>query len=246
MDRWVIIEPNNPSWWEIVAKTLIWFAVWIILAILVFIILILVGEILKEAFESNSNPLLPFILIIIAFICSLVWNIIISWIYNLFFPNKYYDLGKMFSLTLIVNILLFFIIAPLYIIFFNDIKSLFIILAFNIIFSVFFSASIIEFITNPNYAGAYMIGTTIWLSITISIFLVIYKLSSWIIWSDSKTEILLVTPPILAYTIIPLIANIWQKLYYKFYQMWNNFLYIPSIQEVLVDEDEIDEVNVEE
>lgn len=245
MDRWVIIEPNNPSGWEIVAKTLIWFAIWIILAILVFIILILVWKILKEAFESNSNPLLPFILIIIAFICSLVWNIIISWVYNLFFPNKYYDLWKMFSLTLIVNILLFFIIAPLYIIFFNEIKSLFIILAFNIIFSVFFSSSIIEFITNPNYAWAYMIWTTIWLCITISLFLIIYKFSYVISGIDSKTEILLVTPPIMAYTLMPLLSNVWQKLYYKFYQMWNNFLYIPSIQEVLVDEDEMDEVNVE-
>lgn len=246
MEKWMIIEPNNPSWWEIVAKTLIWFGIWIILAILVFIILILVWWILKEAFESNSNPLLPFILIIIAFICSLVGNIIISGVYNLFFPNKYYDLWKMFSLTIIVNILLFFIIAPLYIVFFNEIKSLFIILAFNIIFSVFFSNSIIEFITNPNYAGAYMIGTTIWLSVTISIFLIIYKLSYGMSWLDSKTEILLVTPPILAYTIIPLVSNVWQKLYYKFYQMWNNFLYIPSIQEVLVDEDEIDEINIEE
>jgi hypothetical protein len=45
--------------------------------------------------------------------------------------------------------------------------------------------------------------------------------------------------------VIPFISTLWEKIYYKFYEMGSDFLYIPSISEVLVDEEEVDEVNVD-
>jgi hypothetical protein len=37
---------------------------------------------------------------------------------------------------------------------------------------------------------------------------------------------------------------VFEKIYYKLYEVGNDFLYVPSISEVLVDEEEVDEVNV--
>lgn len=242
-------EPNNPGAWEMLWKSGLWLLVGLLIAFLIFVILILVGWVFQQALQNRmtgaitTNPLLPLILIIIAFISTAVWNIIINWIYNLIFSERYYDLSKMFSMTMITNVLLFFIFLPLYIIFFKNIENLFVILAFHILFSIFISHSNIEFITNPNYCWVALIWTGMWFCFTILIFAIIYNainLNSW--WAE---KILLSLPPILGYSLIPLINSIWEQIYYKFYAMWNDFLYIPSISEILVNDEQVDEVNVD-
>jgi len=52
-------------------------------------------------------------------------------------------------------------------------------------------------------------------------------------------------PSVLAYFFLPLCHGIWEKIYYKFYSMGNNFFYIPSLSEVLVDEEEDDTIEVD-
>jgi hypothetical protein len=111
--------------------------------------------------QSSVNPLLPLILIIIAFIATFIGNVMLAGIYNLFYPTKYYDLGKMFSNSLLSNVIVFFVFMPLYLLFYNDIQSLFTILAIHILFSIFTSYTHIEFLTNPNYGSSHLIGTTI-------------------------------------------------------------------------------------
>lgn len=251
-DKLLWIKPHNPSWWETVGKIIIWIVIWLMIAFFIFVILVLVWSVFESALTNHSapwgvstiNPLMPLILIVIWFLSSFLWNIVVSWVYNLLFPGKYYDLGKMFSLTLINNIILFFIFTPLYIMFYNDVEKLFIILAFHVFFSVYVWYSWIEYISNPNYCGVYLIWWSFWFALTILVFTMVYK--SMYSYSVSKTaQILLSIPPLLWYTLIPLASNLWEKLYYKFYENWNNFLYIPSISEVLVDETEEDEINVE-
>ncbi len=246
-------EPHNPKGIEIFSKTMIGLIIWVLISFLIFIILILVWGMFEAAIQnrmtnnaSTTNPLLPLILIVIAFFATLIGNIIITGFYNLFFSNKYYDISKMFKLTLLNNIILFFVFAPLYIIFYDKIQILFIILAFHIIFSVFLSLSNIEFTTNPNYVSVHMIWTSIWLLLSILIFAFFYKTNELSDQGIIKTFLTL--PAILAYTLTPLLHSIWEKIYYKFYQMNNNFLYIPSLDEVIVDEDEEnwdDNINVE-
>jgi len=58
-------------------------------------------------------------------------------------------------------------------------------------------------------------------------------------------RILLALPPVLAYFCLPLLHSTWEKIYYKFYSMGNNFFYIPSLNEVMIDSEEDDDVEVE-
>lgn len=251
MQNNIIIEPNNPTWMSILRKWIMWIIVWLMLAFFIFIMYTVFSWVFSTALSSTmsenwwANPLLSLIIMIIWFFSAIIGNMIILIMYNLFFSNKYYDLWKMISLSLITNIFLFFSISIIYILFNKEPQTLLLILAFHIIFANFLSYIIIEIFTNPNYSGVHLIGWTIWISLTIIIFLVIYNLNSiWPSWDWA--HILIIVPPILVYTILPVFHTIWEKLYYKFYETWNNFLYIPSIDEVLVDEDEIEDVNVED
>jgi hypothetical protein len=53
----------------------------------------------------------------------------------------------------------------------------------------------------------------------------------------------MILPPVLAYTLVPFGSGIWEKIYYKFYELGNNGFYIPSIGER--DEEEGDDTNQE-
>ena len=248
MQELIEIEPANPSRWQVFLKTILWLIVGIFIAFLVFVILLLVGGIVQEALVSKIvgtdgiNPLLPLILLVIAFIGTFVGSVILCGIYNLIFTEKYYDMTKMFSLTLFANIIVFVFFIGLYLLFGAAIEQLFFVLAFHIIFTVFLSLSLIEISTNPNYAAVHLIGTAIGLVIAILLFAVGYKIID--INEGRSVNILLSLPPVLAYCFIPFRHGIWEKIYRKFYEAGNNFFYIPSLNEVLVDQQEVDEVEV--
>ncbi len=242
-------QPFNPSGGELIWKTVIGLFIWLLIAFLVFIKLMIFGWIFEEAERVAMwtgewvNPMLSIIILIIAFIWSLIWNLIILLVYNLLFSDKYYDLGKMIWLVAITNILMLFIIAPLYIVFYNNVETLYFILAFHILFGVFISYNLMEISTNPNYAGVHIVGTTIALSISVLIFSFFYK---WADPASSGLELLLIVPPIIWFLLTPIIHWLREKVYYKFYEMWNNFLYIPSVEEVLVDQEEEEEINIDD
>lgn len=230
-------------------KTLMGLIVGIFIAFLTFIILILVGGIIQEALSNTTtgnttvNPLLPLILIIIAFIGIVVGMILIAGIFNMIYTDKYYDMGKMFSLTLLINVILFILFIPLYGLFAKDTNALFFVLAFHIIFAVFVSYTAMEISTNPNYAAVHLIGTAIGLAIAILFFGLGYSFVDFS--KGSAVKILLSLPPVLAYFCLPLFHSIREKIYYKFYSMGNNFFYIPSLNEVLIDSEEDNEVEVD-
>lgn len=242
------IEPNNTTVGQIVAKVLMGFVIGLIIAFLVFVITILFNTIIQQGIKALStntqvagNPVLPMIFMLIAFIASLSGNTIVATIYNLLYTNKYYDLSKMMSLISLSQIIIFFILAPLYLVFWDSILSLFIIVAFHIIFSVFISYSLMEFTTNPNYSASDLIGGVIGFCVTLLVFLSFYKsfgaaefgLDSE---SNQKIKMLIAIPPLLSYTIIPLCYSLREKLYYKFYEMGNDFFYTPSLSEVVYDQ----------
>ena len=143
------LEPNNTSWWKIAAKIAIWLIVGIVISFLVFAITVLFNSVIQSGIKAVSadsqiagNPVLPVIFLLIAFITSLVWNIIVAVVNNFLDSSKYYDLGKMLSLVAVSNIIIFFVIAPIYMIFWNNILWLFIVVWFHNIFAVFVSYSL--------------------------------------------------------------------------------------------------------
>jgi hypothetical protein len=81
--------------------------------------------------------------------------------YSVFFSKKYYDSSKMFGFLLLTNALLLLILAPIYIVFSKDIGTLFLLLGFHVMFSIFISANQMDFLSNPNYSGSALMGNVL-------------------------------------------------------------------------------------
>lgn len=232
-------EPNNNTGWQVFAKAGIGLGVGVVIAFLIFIILFLASSMFTQALRStiNSpgvantvNPLLPLVLVIIAFIATFVGSVILSGLFNLFYSNKYYDLGKTFSVSLLTNIFLFFLMIPLYILFSQSISTLFYILGFHIIFAIFVSYVQGEFVTNPNYAASHMIGAVIGTAFSMIVFAVLAK-------GLQGNQNMLLIPSILGYMFIPFFHALWEKIYFKFYENGNNFLFLPSLSDIIESEE---------
>ena len=248
-------EPSNLSGRQLVGKVFIGVLIGGIIAALLFVILSFMGGMFTSAFGqqagSTVNPLLSLILLFIWFLSTFIGNIAVGGIYSLFYSRKYYNTSKMFSLLFLTNGILFFFLAPIYIVFASKIDILFLILGFHILFSVFTSAAQIEFSTNPNYSASAFMGNILWFALAFLAYALIYKMS-WSAAVQQKIYLFMLLPPVLGYGIIPLGSGIREKIYYKFYELGNNGFYIPSCTET--DDEEAgksdtsnggDEVNVE-
>lgn len=241
--------PYNPTRRHLFMKTLLGLITGIFISFLVFIFLILVGGLLQEALANRFtgsgtiNPLLPMILIIIAFLWTFIGSSLLAGMYNLIYTEKYYDMSKMFSLVLFSNAMLFLFFLALYTLFAGDVTQLFFVLALHIFFTVFLSYSLMEISTNPNYTAVHLIGSAMWLTIAIILFAISYKIIDTN--QGSAINILLSLPPVLAYVSLPFRHTLREKIYYRFYSMGYNFFYIPSLSEVLVDEEEVDGVDID-
>lgn len=229
-------EPNYNSGWQVLAKFAIWLGVWIVIGFLVFIILYMVNSMMTQALQNNVwgtgattvNPLIPLILIVIAFIATFIGNVMLAWVYNLFYSTKYYDLGKMFSNGLLSNVIVFFVFIPLYLVYYNSITNLFIVLWFHVLFAIFASYTHVEMLTNPNYSSSHLIGTTIGVAVSAMIFIVLQSS----LGDKDKNGYIILIPPFIGYICIPFFHALWEKVYYKFYENGNDFLYLPTLQEI--------------
>ncbi len=245
--------PSNLSGRQLVAKVLMGLVIWGIIAALLFIVVSFIGNMFTSALGqqtaefSSANPLLPLILLFIGFISTFIGNIAVAGVYSLFYSKKYYDVTKMFGLLFLTNGILFFILAPVYILFGSQIDTLFVILWFHVMFSVFASAAQIEFTSNPNYAGSALMGNVLWFAFALLIYGLIYKLSWWSA-PQQKIYLFMILPPVLGYTLVPFGSGIREKIYYKFYELGNNGFYIPSLSEredEMEEDSKSEEVNVE-
>lgn len=229
-------EPNNLTWRQILGKTFIGLLVGWIISALLFVVLsfvwsMFVGALGQQSGQlSQANPLLPLILLFIGFISTCIGNLSIAGLYNLFYSKKYYDASKTFGLLLLTNGLLLFILAPIYLVFSNDIQTLFIVLWFHVLFSIFISACQIEFSSNPNYSGSSLMGNVIGFAAAILVYSLIYKVANSG-EAQQQTYLLMLLPSVLWFGLTPFGAGIREKIYYKFYEMGNNAFYIASPSE---------------
>ncbi len=240
-------EPTSFTWWQILWKTGLGLGIGVVIGFLIFIILIMVSGILDPVLQNNGltagqalNPLIPLIFVIIAFITTFIGNVLLWGVYNLFYSTKYYDLGKMFSMSLLSNVLIFFVFTPLYLLFYNNINGLFTVLGFHILFAIFACYTHVEILTNPNYSSSHLIGSTIWVSVSALIFLVLVKTGTNAEWATPK-QLLILLPSVIWYVIIPFFHDLWEKIYYKFYENGNDFLYLPTLQEIQKQEEVMQE-----
>lgn len=218
-------KPDQTSWWEIFGKIFIWVVIWGAISGLLFIILTAVWWAITE--DSWKGPILPLLLIVSGFLTSFVWNLWIAGLYSLFFSKKYHNMNKSIWILLLTNWLLFIFLLPIYLLFNWNTNTLFMILWFHIIIATFLSSQQIENLRNPNYSPSSLIGNTFSLAVTMLIYWIIWRAAN--LW-DIKNQIylLLLLPPVLSFCIMPLWLWIWNIIYLKLFEIWNNPFYAES------------------
>lgn len=254
--------PYNPSATTLLGKMMIWLVVGVIVALIIFAITILFGNTMNLIIQwlgqvaKDSSPLLWMIMLVIAFLSSMVGNMLIALLYGLMYGWVYPSVGKLMTYALIANVMLFIILAPLYAIVYESVSSLFMVLGFHTIFSVFVTAVMNETSIDSHYALSSLIGGMIGMASVVLIFMLVFKVLilntmdiTWV--TTSQIKIMLSLPALIAYSMIPLIISIWQKIYSWLYDMGSNFLYAGSrgdrVQEAeMMQSQEIieDEINV--
>ncbi len=216
--------PSDISVWSFFGKIVIWLLVWICVAALLFGSLTAIGW-LTWSEEWQTNPILWVLLPVVWFIVGFVWNCTLAWLYSLFFSKRYYNLSKMIWLIFVASLLilpLFIIISALYNFVFKVwIDSLYFILKLQIIFTLFISLNLIDFLSQPNYSASSLMWNTVWTALALIVAL-------FISWGIALVTVSAIT----TYMFSVLWAWIWDAIYYKFYEWWNNPFYLPSLNEL--------------
>ena len=237
--------PNDVSLWSFFGKIFIGLVVWICVAALLFGTLTAIWG-LTWTDDGNVNSMIWILLPVIGFIVWFVWNLALAWLYNIFLSKRYYNFGKMFGLIFTSSLIIFIFFFLIYLLF-KDMHSLYTILWFQIIFELFISVNLIDFLSQPNYSASSLMGNTLWCVLSVLIHLVIVS---------TMTEfniLLIVASAVLAYTMTIFGAWLWDAIYYKFYEWGNNPFYLPSLNELREErqkeetkkEKEEEEVNVD-
>lgn len=248
--------PNDVSFWSFFWKIFIGIIVWVCVAALLLGWLGL-SWITSSSDDGGLNKMMSILLPIIWFIAWFVWNLALAWLYNIFFSKRYYNFGKMFWLifasSLIIFVFFFAIFALWNSLFNNNVALLYSVLWFQIIFELFISINLIDFLSQPNYSASSLIGNTLWFVLSVILHLLMIRLMRG---NDGVYHLNLrciLGSAVLSYTMTVLGAAIWDAIYYKFYEWWNNPFYLPSLNELREDrkkeevmkKEEEEEVNVD-
>lgn len=212
-------------------KVFIWLLVWFCVAALLFGAISAIGWLTMSGEWGSS--MLWIILPIVGFIVNFVWNVALALLYNIFFSKKYYNFGKMFGLIFASSIIIFLFFFLIYLLFQNNSSALYLIFGLQLIFSLFISLNLIDFLAQPNYSASSLIWNTLWSVLSICVYLVLAQ-SMILNQNDmsSKLLIFLVASAVITYTLSVFGSAIWDAIYYKFYEWWNNPFYLPSLSEL--------------
>lgn len=202
--------PNDISLGDFFLKVLFGLLAWICVAALLFASFALTG------WSNLWNIVVP----IVWFVVSLIWNLALAGLYNLVLGKRYYDFWKMFGLIFVSSLILF---VCFFIISIMNIWEL--VLWLQILFALYISSNLIDFLSQPNYSASSLMWNTVWCTIALLIFL-------WISTLLGNNEIFIIVSPIITYTALCFWSALWDAIYYKFYERWNNPFYLPSLNEL--------------
>lgn len=219
--------PNDVTLGSFFGKIFIWAIVWICVAALLFATLSAIWW-MTNSDDSSMNSMLPILLPIIWFVVGFVWNLALAWLYNIFFSKRYYNFGKMFWLIFASSLIIFIFFFLIYLLF-SEMASLYTVLWFQIIFWLYISLNLIDFLSQPNYSASSMMGNTLWCVLSVVTFLGIIKTIGW---ASSGIILPIIISSVIPYAVMILWSGIWDGIYYKFYEWWNNPFYLPSLNEL--------------
>ena len=244
--------PNDVSIWSFFGRIFIG----IIIGVCVWALLLGVLTAISWITGTDSgtlNPMIQILLPVVWFIVWFIWNLALAWLYNIFFSKRYYNFGKMFWLIFVSSLIIFLFFFAIYSLcaslFNKDITLLYTVLWFQIIFELFISINLIDFLSQPNYSASSLMGNMLWCILSIVLHLVIIK----IMMKSGFNILFIIASAMVTYTMTVLGSGIWDAIYYKFYEWWNNPFYLPSLNELREErqkeeakqKEEEEEVNVE-
>lgn len=101
----------------------------------------------------------------------------------------------------------------------------YLILKLQIIFSLFISLNLIDFLSQPNYSASSLMWNSFWCALAIILWLLIK-------WQWGDDALFVIISVIAIYASMLIWAWIWDAIYYKFYEWGNNPFYLPSLNEL--------------
>lgn len=220
--------PTDITTGQLFGKVFIGLAVGACVSALLFAVLSAIGGLLGS--EGSPSGILGILLAVIGFIAGMIGSFGLAFMYNLFFSKRYYNLKKMFGLNFTTSIIIFVLFILIYFLF-SGVTTLFTVLGIQIIFSLFITVNLIEFLAHPNYAASSLIGNTFGFILSTIIYLAITGGIQGQAF-DSQVLIYIFLPAVVAYPLTILGAGIWDAIYYKFYEWGNNPFYLPSLAEL--------------
>lgn len=214
--------PSDVTAWSFFGKIILGIVVWICVAALLFATLSALWWLSGDG--EGMNSIIWVILPVVGFIVGFVGNLALALLYNIFFSKRYYSFSKMAWLIFasLIICLLFFVPYFLY----DNMAALYAMLWFQVIFELFIAKNLIDFLSQPNYSASSLMGNTLWVVLAILVHIVIINKT------DVTKFIPIIVSVILAYATIAIWSWIWDAIYYKFYEWWNNPFYLPSLNEL--------------
>ncbi len=230
--------PSDVSIWSFFGKIFIWLMVWICVVALLFWTLAALWSVTwTDNWQASS--MLTILLAAVWFVVQFIWSLALALMYNIFFSKKYYNFWKMVALIFASSLIfsLFFIIIYFL---YNSINDLYVVLWFQIIFWLYVSLNLMDFLSQPNYSASSMMGNNLWCILTIVAYIWVKEMigfSEWTAelsdaWKFKSVFFLAILPVLLSYTLMILWSELWNAIYYKFYEWWNNPFYLPSLSEL--------------
>lgn len=237
--------PSDVTAWSFFGKIFIGLAVWLCIVALLFWTLTAIGW-LTENGDGQVNSMLKILLAVVWFIVQFVWSLALALMYNIFFSKKYYNFAKMFGLIFASSIIFLIFFLLIYLLF-EWMGDLYVVLWFHVIFGLFISLNLMDFLSQPNYSATSLLWNTFWCILTVVVYLLVIRYGNFSYPSIAIISVLL------SYILMILWSNIWDAIYYKLYEWWNNPFYLPSLSELREErkkeekqrEKEEEEVNVE-
>jgi hypothetical protein len=230
--------PSDVSLWSFFGKIFIWFMVWVCVVALLFATLAFLWSVVWTD-TGKATTMLKLLLAATWFVVQFVGSVALALMYNIFFSKRYYNFGKMFALIFVSSLIFSLFFTIIYVLY-DKINDLYVILWFQVIFWLYVSLNLMDFLSQPNYSASSMMWNNLWCVMTIVVYVLIMQsidFSQWTAeasdaWKFKSVFFLAILPVILSYTLMIFGASLRDAIYYKFYEWWNNPFYLPSLNEL--------------
>lgn len=217
--------PSDVTAWSFFGKIILWAVVWVCVAALLFATLSALWWLTNDADNNSLNSLIWVLLPVVWFVVGFVWNLALALLYNIFFSKRYYSFSKMAGLIFTSSLIIFIFFFIPYLLYMDNMTALYTLLWFQIIFELFIAKNLIDFLSQPNYSASSLMWNTLWAILSVVVHLVFVSMQDFNI-------LLVIASSVIAYVTTTIWSWIWDAVYYKFYEWWNNPFYLPSLNEL--------------